>query len=50
MYCVQREELEKLDRARVPAGDIARQLLEHGSGAFAPAVADRVRHFRARRQ
>ncbi len=44
------QQLEKLDRARVPAGDITRQLFEDGGGAFAPAITDRIRHFRARRQ
>src|SRR5258707_12446469 len=45
-----RNQLEKLNRARVPARDITRELLEHGSGAFAAAIADGVRHFGARRE
>src|SRR5258707_10790692 len=44
-----RQQLEKLNRARVPTRDIARELLEHGGGTFAAAIADGVRHFGARR-
>ncbi len=45
-----RKQLEKLDRARVPARDIARELLEYGSGAFTAAITDGVRHFGAWRR
>ena len=50
MNCVHAEQLEKLDRARVPARDITRELLEHRSGAFAAAITDGIRHFGARRE
>ena len=43
-----REALEELDRARRPAGDVARQLLEHDRGALAAPVGERVRHVGAR--
>ena len=42
------EQLEELDSARVPARDIPRQLLEYTSSPFAPAITNRVRHFRPR--
>ena len=42
------EPLKELDHPRVPAGDVARQLLQHGGRAFAPPVGDGVRHFGAR--
>src|SRR6266516_1698979 len=42
------EQLEELDCARVPSRDIACELLEYRSGALAPAITDRVRHFRPR--
>ena len=42
------EQLEVLDRARVPAGDVARELLEHRRRALAPAERDRVRDLGAR--
>ena len=44
------KQLEELDRARVPAGNIARQLFEDGSRPFTAPVTDRVGHLRARRQ
>ena len=36
------EQLEELDRVGGPAGDVARQLLEHRQRALAPAVVDRL--------
>ncbi len=39
MYCVVREQLEELDRAGRPAGDVARELLEHRGRALAAPVA-----------
>src|SRR5215211_7244667 len=44
------EQLKKLNRARIPARDIARELLKYGSGTFAAAITDGVRHFGARRE
>ena len=43
------ELLEELHRARWKVGDVVRELLEHQRRALAPAIGDRVRHFRARR-
>ena len=43
------EQLEELDRAGGPAGDVGRELLEDGDGALAPPVADRVRDLGPRR-
>ena len=42
------EQLEELDRVRGPAGDVARELLEHRQRALAPAVVDRLGHVGAR--
>ena len=42
------QHLEELDRARVPAGDVAGQLLQHHGGALAAPERDRVRHLGAR--
>src|SRR5262245_33065898 len=44
------QQLEKLNRARVPARDVARELFEYGSGSFASTITDRVRYFGARRE
>ena len=44
-----RQQLEELHRACRPAGDVARQLLEHRHGALAAPVADRVGDLGARR-
>src|SRR4029077_5973655 len=41
------EQLEKFHRARIPAGDIASELLQHRGCAFTTAETDGVRHFRA---
>ena len=43
-----RQPREELDRARRPAGGVARELLQHDRGALAAAVGDRVGHIRAR--
>ena len=44
------EQLEELDRARRPAGDIARQVFEQRERAFATTVADEIGDFPARHQ
>ena len=43
-----RQQLEELDGTRVPAGHVARELLEHRRGPLSPAVGDRVRDLGAR--
>jgi hypothetical protein len=40
--------LEELDDARVPPGDVARQLLQHGGCSLAPAKRNGMRHLGAR--
>ena len=42
------EQLEELDGVGRPAGDVPRELLEHGQRALAAAVVDRLRHVGAR--
>ena len=48
MYWLVCEPLKELNHPRVPAGDVARQLLEHGRRAFAPPVRDGVGDLGAR--
>ena len=40
MYCVSPSTSEEFDGVRTPSGDVARQLLHHQHGAFAPAQRD----------